>query len=86
MTPFPFSLNQAPDSYFFQSIEAPRHVNRKRMEDEANCRMESVSPRCGLTAADLAIHETFSNGDAQILQVVPVLAARIRSLLCEHNF
>lgn len=25
------------------------------MEDEANCRMESVSPRCGLTAADLAI-------------------------------
>jgi hypothetical protein len=26
--------------------------------------MESVSPRCGLTAADLAIRETFSNGDA----------------------
>ena len=56
------------------------------MEDEANCRMEYVSPRCGLTAADLAIHETFSNGDAWILQVVPVLAARIRSLLYEHDF
>jgi hypothetical protein len=34
------------------------------MEDEANCRMQTVSPSRGHTAAGQAIRETLSNGDA----------------------